>query len=111
MMQRLLQKAIILILFSVILLLYSEAFTPSTQNTLACRKFPAIYGNLPLIPLNSEPNEDNQLEGKPHGVEYDTEKDSFDGNGFSNYLGPYVVALIASVVVTGGFVKFVLMNY
>lgn len=36
---------------------------------------------------------------------------NFDGDGFANYLGPYIVAFVASIAVTVGFVKFVLMDY
>ena len=38
-------------------------------------------------------------------------KDNFDGKGLANYLGPYALALVASVVVTASFVKYVLMDY
>jgi hypothetical protein len=38
-------------------------------------------------------------------------EDSFDGKGFASYLAPYVFSLIASIVVTGAFVKFVLLDY
>jgi hypothetical protein len=37
--------------------------------------------------------------------------DNFDGQGFASYLAPYLVTAIASIVVTGLFVKFVLMDY
>jgi hypothetical protein len=37
--------------------------------------------------------------------------DNFDGQGFANYLAPYIITAIASIVVTGLFVKFVLMDY
>lgn len=39
------------------------------------------------------------------------DNDNFDGEGFSNYLGPYALALVVSLAVTAGFVKFVLMDY
>jgi hypothetical protein len=35
----------------------------------------------------------------------------FDGAGFATYLGPYILAFAASIAVTVGFVKFVLMDY
>ena len=35
----------------------------------------------------------------------------FDGGGFANYLAPYLLAFAASVAVTVGFLKFVLMDY
>jgi hypothetical protein len=37
--------------------------------------------------------------------------DNFDGKGLANYLGPYALAFMASIAVTAGFVKFVLMDY
>ena len=37
--------------------------------------------------------------------------DNFDAKGFGNYLGPYALALLASVGVTFAFVKFVLLDY
>jgi hypothetical protein len=36
---------------------------------------------------------------------------NFDAAGFGGYLAPYALALIASVAVTGAFVKFVLLDY
>lgn len=38
-------------------------------------------------------------------------QDNFDGKGFAGYLGQYAVAFVGSIVVTLGFVKFVLMDY
>jgi len=38
-------------------------------------------------------------------------EDKFDGKGFANYLAPYVLTVIASLVVTGAFVKFVMADY
>ena len=37
--------------------------------------------------------------------------DNFDAQGFGGYLAPYALALVASVVVTGAFIKFVLLDY
>ena len=37
--------------------------------------------------------------------------DNFDASGFGGYLAPYALALVASVAVTGAFVKFVLLDY
>ena len=37
--------------------------------------------------------------------------DNFDGDGFANYLAPYALAVIAAIVATGAFFKFVLMDY
>ena len=40
-----------------------------------------------------------------------TDVDTFDANGFGNYLAPYALAILASVGVTFAFVKFVLLDY
>ncbi len=45
------------------------------------------------------------------GVSAAEESDNFDAAGFGNYLAPYFFAFIASVGITGAFVKFVLMDY
>ena len=37
--------------------------------------------------------------------------ENFDAQGFGGYLAPYVAALLASVLVTGAFIKFVLLDY
>jgi hypothetical protein len=37
--------------------------------------------------------------------------DNFDANGFVGYLVPYALAVVAAIVVTGAFVKFVLLDY
>ena len=39
------------------------------------------------------------------------ESDNFDAAGFGNYLAPYLLAFVISIAITGGFVKFVLMDY
>ncbi len=39
------------------------------------------------------------------------DSDNFDAAGFGNYLAPYLLAFVASVGITGAFVKFVLMDY
>lgn len=40
-----------------------------------------------------------------------TREDNFDAQGFTGYLAPYALALVASIAVTAGFVKFVLLDY
>jgi len=35
----------------------------------------------------------------------------FDGEGFAGYLAPYALALLASIAVTAGVFKFVLLDY
>ena len=36
---------------------------------------------------------------------------NFDSEGFANYLAPYALAVLASIAVTAGFIKFVLLDY
>lgn len=36
---------------------------------------------------------------------------NFDGEGFANYLAPYALAAVGSILITGLFVKFVLLDY
>jgi len=45
------------------------------------------------------------------GVSTAEESDNFDAAGFGNYLAPYLIAFVASIGITGAFVKFVLMDY
>lgn len=40
-----------------------------------------------------------------------TTNDNFDGEGFANYLLPYALALIGSVLATAAMFKFVLLDY
>lgn len=40
-----------------------------------------------------------------------TAVDNFDGKGFAEYLLPYALALIGSIVATGAMFKFVLLDY
>lgn len=54
------------------------------------------------LPAGLDDN-DNQVDNAP--------SDNFDGQGFANYLGPYALALVVSIIVTAAFVKFVLMDY
>ena len=52
---------------------------------------------------------DNEDQNKASSVT--EESDNFDAAGFGNYLAPYLLAFVASVGITGAFVKFVLMDY
>ena len=48
------------------------------------------------------------------GADDDSDKDivdNFDAEGFGGYLAPYAIALLASLVVTAAFFKFVLLDY
>jgi hypothetical protein len=53
-------------------------------------------------------DEDYRQVKKASSVE---EQDNFDSQGFAGYLAPYALAVVASVAVTAGFVKFVLLDY
>lgn len=59
-------------------------------------------------PLPAQMN-DNEDQNKASSVT--EESDNFDAAGFGNYLAPYLLAFVASVGITGAFVKFVLMDY
>ena len=58
------------------------------------------------IPLRGLNDDNSEVEGSNDDLE-----DNFDGKGFANYLGPYALALMASIAVTAAFVKFVLLDY
>ena len=45
------------------------------------------------------------------GEDDDTLMDSFDAQGFGGYLAPYALTVVASIVVTAAFFKFVLLDY
>lgn len=111
-MRSLLQKenGAVLLTFS-LMSLFAAAFSPSayhpvTQQKRAVSRYPAS------ISLSANLEDDNQVEAKQAGETSESgAEENFDGEGFANYLAPYAVALLASIAVTGGFVKFVLMDY
>ncbi len=47
----------------------------------------------------------------PENESNNTPVDNFDGEGFANYLLPYALALIGSLVATAAIFKFVLLDY
>ena len=47
----------------------------------------------------------------PENENDNTPVDNFDGEGFANYLLPYALALIGSLVATAAIFKFVLLDY
>ena len=61
--------------------------------------------NFNPLPAQMNDNDDQK------GVSAAEESDNFDAAGFGNYLAPYLLAFVASVGITGAFVKFVLMDY
>jgi hypothetical protein len=73
------------------------------RTTSAPWKKPARSSQL-LFNINNDKDDDGQ------SVQ-EKEKDNFDGQGFTNYLAPYILAFFASIAITAGFVKFVLMDY
>jgi hypothetical protein len=64
--------------------------------------------------LNVAPDDDDDIDApleqgqKPNEL---GEQGGLDAEGFAGYLAPYALAAIASIGVTGAFVKFVLMEY
>lgn len=64
---------------------------------------------IPLVALYESSNGDDG--DKNDNNQAAAADDSFDGRGFANYLAPYALTLVASIVVTGLFVKFVLLDY
>ena len=62
-----------------------------------------------VVALHSSQGDDSEGEENDSGVV--SSDSSFDGEGFAGYLGPYALALFASIGVTWAFVKFVLSDY
>mmetsp|Transcript_14135 Transcript_14135/g.23638 ORF Transcript_14135/g.23638 Transcript_14135/m.23638 type:complete len:105 (-) Transcript_14135:667-981(-) len=99
------------LLFSAILL--SAGFSSCIEAFLA----PSSHINLQpaatrqtsrnFIPLPAQMNDNDDQKG----VSTAEESDNFDAAGFGNYLAPYLIAFVASIGITGAFVKFVLMDY
>lgn len=76
------------------------------QTTYHEHLLPKTYTSSAVAPLPAKLDENNgQIDAT------DDAQDNFDGKGFANYLGPYAIALVASIAVTAGFVKYVLMDY
>jgi hypothetical protein len=61
--------------------------------------------------LFMETNDDEKDEKSVSSSSAELEDSSFDGEGFANYLAPYALAAVGSILVTGAFVKFVLLDY
>jgi hypothetical protein len=58
-------------------------------------------------PLPSQMNDNDDRKG----VSPAAATDNFNAAGLGNYLAPYFLAFLASIGITGAFVKFVLMDY
>jgi hypothetical protein len=86
-------------------LCHSKKYSSATPAGLA-----AVKKNHALW-LSGEDIDDNQVEILAADDDSSVEKAGFDGEGFANYLGPYVLAFVAAIALTAGFVKFVLMDY
>ena len=71
-------------------------------STSASASVRYLHGRPPSLLCESDTPDDGEI-SQP--------QDTFDGQGFADYLAPYVLTAIASIVVTGLFVKFVLMDY
>lgn len=59
-------------------------------------------------PLPSQLNDNNDQKEVSSATETVI---NFDAAGLGNYLAPYLIAFLASIGITGAFVKFVLMDY
>mmetsp|Transcript_37957 Transcript_37957/g.82570 ORF Transcript_37957/g.82570 Transcript_37957/m.82570 type:complete len:83 (-) Transcript_37957:63-311(-) len=71
----------------------------------------ASDSNKNVVALHSSQGDDSEGEENDSGVASSDYDSSFDGKGFAGYLGPYALALFASIGVTWAFVKFVLLDY
>ena len=84
---------------------FSSQRNYATQEFRNFRKRDTFTINHIDISLNTklDDEDNNQLENK----------DIQQGNleGFLGYIGPYALAFLASIAVTAGFVKFILMDY
>jgi hypothetical protein len=84
-------------------LCHSKKYPSATPAGWAVKKNHVLW-------LSDEDIDDDQIEIL--AAEDDSvEKAGFDGEGFANYLGPYVLAFVAAIALTAAFVKFVLMDY
>lgn len=88
---------------------YAFAFTRNAVRFAARRQSAAPIARKPVSLRLSDDNH-NSL---PEKNSLDTLDDDggFDALGFAGYLAPYTLALIASIAVTGAFLKFVLLDY
>ena len=83
-------------------------------NLLSSRVAPGWIGGRSrrspsIVSIEATPDPDTQKE-VTNGSD-STAADNFDAEGFANYLLPYALALIGSIVVTGAVFKFVLLDY
>ena len=79
-------------------------------DTVSHIQRPSIWLQTSRVTL-AQSGDDNQDESSLSDDNQDDMASSFDGQGFASYLAPYALAAIASIGVTGIFVKFVLMDY
>ena len=77
----------------------------STQFKTTSAKSLALHRRTKLVPLSESENSDGDK------VALDEDASNFDGAGFAGYLAPYVLAALGSILVTGLFVKIVLLDY
>ena len=122
-------KLVCVLAFSVTIMMMP---TPSVAFTLQHQSISPIVGSTPinnarrhstnkalqknspssrLLLLSSPPSSNLSSSISMSSSNNDNNNDNFDGEGFANYLAPYALALFASIAVTAGFVKFVLMDY
>lgn len=77
---------------------------PKANNCRSLRSHANLGGKV-------DSNDDIKDNKKVADRSTETVGENFDANGFSGYLAPYALALLVSILVTGAFVKFVLLDY
>mmetsp|Transcript_5641 Transcript_5641/g.16200 ORF Transcript_5641/g.16200 Transcript_5641/m.16200 type:complete len:142 (-) Transcript_5641:1998-2423(-) len=96
-----------------------KSLSPAAKTTATAMCFPlpmprnSGFGRT-LVSIRAERDGDEpstDLASSANGSNPNTVQDNFDGEGFANYLLPYAVALIGSVVATAALFKFVLLDY
>ena len=71
----------------------------------------ASDSNTPLFAKSPMDTEDNDDDGIVEMESNSIPSNNMDINGFLGYLTPYILTLFLSLIVTGAFIKFVLMDY
>ena len=90
--------------------LYANAFAPSPLRLANNQHASLAKHSSAFFPLYSNTDENKSVEVEDLEGS-DVEKSNFDGEGFAGYLAPYAFAVVASIVVTVAFLKFVLLDY
>jgi hypothetical protein len=95
----------------------SNAFLSRSQSLFLGRSREVIrFSTSTVLRAQQESDEDQFSDSTDDLIENSSESGSdnasenFDGKGFIGYLGPYILALFASLTVTAAFVKFVMLD-